>query len=80
MYYTHALLVRMGSFVFLIDPRRMLVKVIDIGRFPETVSDCTLSIILDSETFHDNLFFTIVTAAIAEIQLNYKNYAYFEMS
>ena len=29
-------------------------------------------IIMDSETIHDNLMFTIATAAIAEIQLYYK--------
>ena len=45
----------------------------------QLVTNILHSIILDSETFHDNLFFTIVTAAIDEIQLNYKKYAYFEM-
>ena len=52
----------------------------DIFATDQNKSFCTLLIILDSETFHDNLFFTIVTAAIAEIQPNYKKYAYFEMS
>ena len=28
---------------------------------------------LDSETFHDNLFFTIATAAVTRVPLYYKN-------
>ena len=36
-------------------------------------------ITLKSETFHDNLFFKIATAAIAKILLYYEKYAFFEI-